>query len=157
MAYKLQGYDKLQSYDKPQSYATHRRFLPLYHYFALPILAINVVVFAIRAFNNPLLWNWWLFIVSAALLAAALASRVMPLRAQDRVIRLEERTRLANILPADLRGRVNEFRPGQLTAMRFAPDDEVPELARRCLSGELRTANDIKRAIKNWRADHLRV
>ena len=45
----------------------------------------------------------------------------------------------------------------QLIAIRFAPDDEVPELTRRSLNGELKTQKDIKRAIRNWRADHLRV
>jgi hypothetical protein len=33
----------------------------------------------------------------------------------------------------------------------------VPDLVRRALNGELKTQDDIKRAIKNWRADHLRA
>jgi Family of unknown function (DUF6526) len=44
-----------------------------------------------------------------------------------------------------------------LIGLRFAPDDEVPELARRALSGDLKTRADIKRAIKNWRADNMRM
>jgi hypothetical protein len=79
------------------------------------------------------------------------------LRAQDRVIRLEERGRLERVAPSDLRGRIGELTADQLIAIRFAPDDEVPELTRRALNGELKTQGDIKRAIKNWRADHLRV
>jgi hypothetical protein len=81
----------------------------------------------------------------------------MPLRAQDRIIRLEEKTRLERLLPADLRSRVSDLTSSQLIALRFAPDDEVPELTRRALSGDLKDQSDIKRAIKNWRADHLRV
>ena len=81
----------------------------------------------------------------------------MPLRAQDRIIRLEERIRLERLVPADLRGRVGELTPDQLIALRFAPDNEVPELARRVLGGELKTRADIKGAVKNWRGDHLRV
>ena len=81
----------------------------------------------------------------------------MPLRAQDRIIRLEERARLERVLPADLRGRIGELKESQLVAIRFAPDDEVPELTRRTLNGELKSQVEIKRAIRNWRADHLRV
>ena len=81
----------------------------------------------------------------------------MALRAQDRIIRLEERVRLAQLLPPDLRSRIGELQTSQLIAIRFAPDEEVPELVRRALEGELKTRADIKRAIQTWRADHLRV
>jgi len=121
------------------------------------VLLINVFVFAVHAVRNPSLWNWWLVVVSIAILVAALASRTMPLRAQDRLIRFEERTRLGALLPPELRGRVGDLNERQLIALRFAPDDEVPELVRRCLAGELKASTDIKRAIKNWRADHFRV
>ena len=143
--------------DKTQTYATHRRWLPFFHFFALPVLLVNVLVFAWNAIEYPSLPSTWGFLVALALLLGILASRNMPLRAQDRIIRLEERTRLGQVLPSDLRGRVSEFTAEQLVALRFAPDDELSDLARRCLSGDLKTSNDIKRAIRNWRADHLRV
>ena len=81
----------------------------------------------------------------------------MALRAQDRIIRLEEHMRLNQLLPADLRARLGELSAGQLIALRFAPDDEVPDLVRRALGGELQRQGDIKRAIRNWRPDYLRV
>ena len=140
-----------------QTYATHRRFLPMYHFFAFPVLLTNVFVVAVQFARDPRLINGWALVVAVALLAGIFASRLMPLRAQDRVIRLEERTRLERILPADLRGRIGDLTTSQLIALRFAPDDEVPELTRRALNGELKTASDIKRAVRNWRADHLRV
>jgi len=64
---------------------------------------------------------------------------------------------LNRVLPSDLRGRATELRTDQLIAIRFAPDEEVPDLVRRALDGELTRQGDIKRAIRNWRADHLRV
>jgi len=143
--------------EQAQSYATHRRFYPIYHFFAIPVLAINVGVAAWYVSKDPSLVSAWGLLVAVALLLGILAARTMPLRAQDRVIRLEERTRFSALLPPDLRGRIGELTPSQVVALRFAPDDEVPELVRRCLAGELRSQNDIKRAIKNWRADHLRV
>jgi hypothetical protein len=143
--------------DQTQTLATHRRWIPMWHFFALPVLAINVFVVAINYVKDPRLINGWAVIVAIALTIGIFLSRSMPLRAQDRIIRLEERGRLERVLPGDLRGRVGELTETQLIAIRFAADDEVPELTRRTLNGELKTQGDIKRAIRTWRADHLRV
>jgi len=143
--------------EQSQSYASHRRFIPLWHFFALPVLLINVGVAAVQFSRDPRPITAWAVVVAIALAIAIFISRSMPLRAQDRIIRFEERTRLERLLPADLRGRIDELKPSQLIALRFAPDNEVPELTRRALAGELKNQADIKRAIRNWRADHLRV
>ena len=143
--------------ESAQTYGTHRRFIPAYHFFALPVLFINIIVTAVRFTRDPRAMTAWQVVVALALFTAILLLRFMSVRAQDRIIRLEERTRLERLVPGDLRGRVADLAPSQLVALRFAPDDEVPELTRRALNGELKTQGDIKRAIRNWRADHLRV
>ncbi len=143
--------------DQTQTFASHRRLIPVWHFFAFPVLLINVFVVAYHFVLDPRLINGWALIVSIALVVGISFSRFMPLRAQDRIIRLEERTRLERLLPGDLRGRIGELTASQLIAIRFAPDDEVPDLTRRALNGELKSQGDIKRAIRNWRADHLRV
>lgn len=143
--------------DRTQTFASHRRFIPVFHFFALPVLLINVFVVAYHFVLDLRLINGWAVIVSIALVVGLSFSRFMPLRAQDRIIRLEERTRLERLLPGDMRGRIGELTASQLIAIRFAPDDEVPDLTRRALNGELKSQGDIKRAIRNWRADHLRV
>jgi hypothetical protein len=143
--------------DQTQTFATHVRWIPAWHFFALPVLLINVFLVAARFGRNPSLINGWAVVVAIALVTGIFISRSMPLRAQDRIIRLEERIRLERLLPADLRGRMDQLTATQLIALRFAPDDEVAELTRRSLDGELRTRADIKRAIKNWRPDTLRV
>jgi uncharacterized protein DUF6526 len=140
-----------------QTYGSHRRFIPAYHFFAVPVLLINVIVTAVQFARDPRLMTGWSVVVALALFLGILLLRFMPLRAQDRVIRLEERTRLERLLPSDLRGRVGELTADQLIAIRFAADDEAPDLTRRTLNGELKSQADIKRAIRNWRADHLRV
>ena len=140
-----------------QTFASHRRFIPTFHFFALPVLFLNVLVVAYQLFRDPRLMNVWALLVSIALAVGISWSRFMPLKAQDRIIRLEERSRLERLLPGDMRGRIGELTERQLIAIRFAPDDEVPDLTRRALSGELQSPGDIKRAIRNWRADHLRV
>lgn len=143
--------------EQTQTFATHRRWIPMWHFFALPILLINVFVVAVNFVRDPRLINGWAVIVWIALFIGILLSRSMSLRAQDRIIRLEERNRLERLLPSDLRGRIGELTARQLVAIRFAQDDEVPDLTRRALNGELKSQDDIKRAIRNWRADHLRV
>jgi hypothetical protein len=141
----------------PQTHGSHRRFIPMWHFFALPVLIINVFVVAVRFVRVPTGINGWSVIVALALVIGIFVSRSMPLRAQDRIIRLEEKIRFEKVLPTDLRGRIEELTPEQFIGLRFAPDDEVPELTRRVLNGELKTRSDIKRAIRNWRPDHLRV
>lgn len=140
-----------------QTYATHRRFIPAYHFFAVPVLLANVIVTAIQFVRDPRFITGWTVVVALALFLAILYLRFMPVRAQDRIIRNEERARLERLVPADLRGRIGELTAAQLVAIRFASDDEAPDLTRRTLNGELKTQGDIKRAIRNWRADHLRV
>ena len=129
----------------------------MWHFFAFPILLAHVFVVAAYFARDPRLETGWNVVVAIALIVAIFASRSMPLRAQDRIICLEERKRLERLLPADLRDRIPELRRRHLIALRFAPDAEVPGLTRRVLNGELQTPSDIKRAIVNWRADTLRV
>ena len=143
--------------DQAQELGTHRRWVPAWHFFTVPVLVGNVVVVVVRFVRDPTINNGWGFLVALALLIGIVLSRNMPLRAQDRIIRLEERIRLQRVLPADLRGRIDDLTTDQLIGLRFAPDDELPELARRALSGDLKTRADIKAAIKNWRADHMRM
>jgi hypothetical protein len=140
-----------------QTYKSHARWVPAFHFFVLPVLLINVFVSATRLVRDPSGMTGWGLLVAVALFLGVFLLRGMPLRAQDRVIRLEERARLGSLLPNHLRARVDELTPAQFIALRFAPDDEVPDLTRRALDGELKTQADIKRAIKNWRPDTLRV
>jgi len=137
-----------------QSYATHRRFLPLYHFVLIPLLGINLIVrivYAVRHAGARL--NWWEVVVALALLLFALLARFMTLRVQDRIIALEESIRLARCLPDDLRARLGELRTRHLIALRFCDDAEVADLTRAVLNGEAQTPGDIKKRIKTWRPD----
>lgn len=96
-------------------------------------------------------------LLSLGVLLLSLAARLQALKAQDRVIKLEERLRYKDVLSPELAGLANNLTTGQIIALRFAPDGELPALVERVLRGELKTGKEIKQAIKNWRGDHLRV
>ncbi len=143
--------------DQIQSYGSHRRWFPLFHFISVPILSVNLLLQLYMIYRRPGVWSVWNAIVAAALVTLAFSSRLMALRVQDRLIRLEERLRLQQILPPDLRGRIGELRTGQLIAMRFCDDAEVPDLCRAVLNGDVKTRSEIKQRIKNWKPDTLRA
>jgi hypothetical protein len=140
-----------------QSYKNHARFRPAFHFFVIPILFINVVVVAWRFFQVPAAGTAWSVVFALGLLMLGFESRIQPLRVQDRVIRLEMRLRLREILPPDLAARIYELTPRQLIAMRFASDAVLPSLTREVLSGNLPTTKAIKMRVENWQGDFLRV
>ena len=140
-----------------QSYSNHRRYYPWHHFVVQPILIINVWVEIARLKKDQSLYNIWLVVFAIGLVLLSLTARAMALQAQNRVIRLEERLRLASILPPEDRPLIDKLRTGQLIALRFASDEEVADLARRCAAGELNKSNEIKKSIRNWRPDYLRV
>lgn len=145
--------------NQTQSFANHRRFFPLYHYFALPILCLNIVMTVVYAYRHPGTWRWniWQIIMSVAVVVAVVVLRSSAIIVQNRVIRLEQRLRLAALLPERLRARVPELSVSQLVGLRFASDAELPALVERCLSGDLKGAEDVKRAITTWQPDYLRA
>lgn len=141
----------------PQTYATHRRIFPLYHLFALPVLLANVVVQAVRVLRQPSADGAWAVVVAIALVAGLVAARASTLIVQNRLVGLEMRLRLATVLPIELRPRIPELRLRQLIGLRFAGDAELPGLVERCLAGELRTADEVKREVREWRPDWQRA
>jgi hypothetical protein len=141
----------------PQSYSNHTRWHPPFHFFVAPVMLINFAWSVVRLFMYPGWENGWWVVVSAALLVLALLVRVNPLRAQDRLIRLEERLRLQAVLPDELARQAATLSTRQLIALRFAPDEELEGLVRQVLAGQLTKPAEIKRAVRNWRGDYLRV
>ena len=108
--------------DRVQTYKNHPRLFPPYHYFVLPVLLIHFLNQIRHLWLAPSRATAWAVVVALALAALALFARVMTLRVQDRVIRLEMRLRLMQLLPQDLQSRINDLTPGQLVALRFASD-----------------------------------
>jgi Family of unknown function (DUF6526) len=140
----------------PQTFKNHVRFDPAYHAFIVPVAGINVVVAIWNVFRNPSLAAAWFVILAIAAVVVVLKLRLYPLKAQDRIIRLEERLRLAMLMPEAGRPRIGELTESQLIALRFASDAELPGLAMRALNEGL-TSKQIKSSIVSWRGDYFRV
>ena len=140
-----------------QSYANHVRRPPLLYYASCAALILGASGFGWILFRQPSLF------AASGLLAAlgaggiAWYARINALIVQDRVIRLEERVRLDRLLPADLKPRIGDLTIGQIASLRFASDAEVADLARQVLAEGLHDRREIKRRIRSWRADWMRV
>jgi uncharacterized protein DUF6526 len=143
--------------ETPQSFRNHAKIIPIYHYFALPVAAAYAVTLLVRAVAHPA-WDTIIAgLMGVALVVMFLLARIFALTVQDRVIRLEMRLRLRELLPPDLQPRIGEFTRDQLVALRFAGDTELPVLARRVLDERLRDRKAIKQLVQQWQADHLRA
>lgn len=140
-----------------QNYSNHLRWFPLFHFVVMPIL-LAYALWTLWVFGrSPGVQHFWTAAFAVGVFLLALASRAMAVKVQDRVIRLEMRLRLAALLPADLRPSIPSLTPGQLVALRFASDGELPALVRQVLAGTLASPKAIKQAIVHWQADHLRA
>jgi len=143
--------------ESEQNYKNHIRLFPPFHFFVLPVFLINVFVAAWVLYRTPSRLGVWQLVVAVALLMAALTARVMALAVQDRVIRLEMKLRMRELLPPDLQARIPSITREQCVALRFASDAELPGLVRKVVAGELKSSADIKRQITHWQGDYLRA
>lgn len=148
---------KMSATVRPQSYANHRAIPPVSFLLAGAILALEVGHRAWLAFRTPDFWTIQAALAWAALFLTWAASRLRARIVQDRVIRLEMQLRLERLLGPSRRADVARLELPQLVALRFEGDAFLPALVERVLAGELVRPNDIKRAVKDWQADWLRV
>jgi hypothetical protein len=140
---------------KMQSYAQHRHF---------PVASTIVFLLAFTAIVATLgrwLAGWQvetlvLLCLSVASFVLAWTSRLYTTHLQDRIIRLEMRVRLKELLPRERHALIGRLTPTQLIGLRFASDAELPGLAERAAADGL-SRNDIKKAITDWQPDWMRT
>lgn len=137
-----------------QNYQNHKRLHPLFHFVSFPLLLVtlvgSVILVAREGFS---LASFLILLLSILLIFAFFLARIYSLKAQDRAIRAEENLRYYVLTGQLLDSRLTT---GQIVALRFASDAELAELSKRAVEQNLRP-DDIKKAIRNWRADHYRV
>jgi len=141
-----------------QNLKNHTKFVPAFHFFVLPILAINLGSAIYRVIRMGFSFaSVFGVLLAVALLLLALYARLFALHVQDRLIRAEERLRYERVLPEELRWRADELTVDQFVSLRFASDEELPQLMRKVLDNKLTQRKAIKQLIKNWRPDYLRA
>lgn len=140
-----------------QNYANHRKYVPAFHFVAFPLLFINLG-WQISTLRGNMSTDSLINVGTAAALVIGLfVSRVMALKVQDRVIRLEMRLKLRDVLPAEAHHRINQLSARQLVGLRFASNGELPSLVEQILKNNITSADSIKKMIKDWQADDLRA
>ena len=141
-----------------QNYSNHRQWVPMYHFILSTLIVLVFIGSLVNLFATV---NAGSGIYSASLITALTLAvslnffylRAFPLKAQDRIIRLEENLRYKEITGEKLNPKLNVR---QIIGLRFASDEEVVELAKKAVAENMSEA-DIKKAVKNWRADTYRV
>ena|ERR1700719_1146005 len=140
-----------------QTFENHAKFVPAFHVVVLGIFTINLGWSLYRVAHAFSAESALSLLLAIAFILLAFYSRTFALTVQDRVIRLEMRLRLLQILPAELRPRISEFSVNQLVALRFASDAELPALAKKVLDEKLNDRKAIKKMIREWEPDFLRA
>jgi hypothetical protein len=141
--------------EQQQSFANHARVDPAYHRVLAPILMIHFAWSIWLLYQAPGWATAEALLLAFGLLILGLFARLNALRAQDRVIRLEEQLRMERLGANS--AKLASLPLSQIVALRFASDAELPALVDRVAAGQLNTQKEIKQAIKNWRPDHSRV
>ena len=144
--------------DKIQSYENHAQVVPMFHFVTLGILQLTFIGACVNLYQS---WGDHTRFYSASLLVtltlgtilAVLFARSFALKAQDRAIRAEEQLRHYVLTGKLLDPRLTIQ---QIIGLRFASNDEFVALAQRAADQHL-SMKDIKRAVKNWRADTYRA
>ncbi|HKV61231.1 MAG TPA: DUF6526 family protein [Candidatus Acidoferrum sp.] len=141
-----------------QNFQNHGKIVPVFHFFTIPVFIANFVwsLFRLRQLGLSFAGIFGV-ILAAALVILVFEARLFALAVQDRVIRLEERLRYAQVLPTGLQARTRELTIDQIVALRFACDAELPGLVQKVLDEKLTARKPIKRLIKTWRPDYQRA
>lgn len=140
-----------------QTYETHTRWFPLYHFVLTPMLLAFLLYTIVQVVRFPDLDRAMMIFLALMLTTIGLTARMSALKVQDRVIRLEERLRYRELLPKDLADKAVDLRASQMIGLRFASDEELPDLVQKTLNDQFEKPKDIKLAIKDWRGDYLRA
>jgi len=144
---------------QPQNYKNHGRFHPTFHFFLLPIMLLNFaasITYCVHHYAQHRHMAPWYIVMSVALFVLTGTTRGYALKAQDRIIRLEERLRITSLVSESELAELESLTMKQYIALRFASNPELPDLARRAIREKL-TAKQIKEAIVAWRPDNDRI
>lgn len=141
----------------PQDFAHHTKWVPAFHFFVLPIFLLNVFWSIYRLVRGFSVESAISLVLALAFFLLAFYARTFALAVQDRLIRLEMRLRMQQVLPQELRPRIPDFTVDQMVALRFASDAELPGLCKKVLDDKIADRAAIKKMIQNWQPDLVRA
>ena len=143
---------------KEQNYSNHRRFVPMYHFLLSILLLAALIISCVKFFNSlnecsQMCDAGVLVLLSLSGFILFWYARAFALRAQDRAIRAEENFRHFILTGKPLDSRL---KMAQIISLRFAAESEFADLCRKAAEENI-PAEEIKKMIKNWKADHDRA
>ena len=144
---------------KEQNFKNHVRFYPPHHFLLLPALVAAIVISSKQIYNDPdkrEFFIWITIVLVFIFLVATMMRQHYALGNQNRIVRLEMRLRYYQLTGIRLETFEDRLSFGQIAALRFASDEELPALLQRAVNENL-SAKEIKKAVKNWHPDHMRV
>ncbi len=144
---------------KTQNYSNHKRYYLPHHFILLPGLAILLTIGIIKAFideEHQLVWGLFSILIFCILYLAIMLRQHYALGNQNRIVRLEFRLRYFEIFSKSADAVEKQLSFSQIAALRFADQHEFIHLINLALNKGL-SADEIKRAIKDWQPDNDRV
>lgn len=144
---------------KEQNYRNHRKFYPPHHFIYLPILIVLEIfgIYKITADpRNQLTWILFSIVIFLLFYLAFMTRQHYALGLQNRMVILEFKQRYFEIFNKRSDEIVDQLKFDQIAALRFTYDDEFKELLEKVLQENI-SGDEIKRSIKRWRADLLRI
>ena len=141
-----------------QNYQNHRKFYAPHHFVYLPLLGflLGLGVYKMINENDQLSWILFSIVIFLLIYLAFMVRQHYALGNQNRIIRLEFKQRYFEIFNKRSDEIAKKLNFGQIAALRFAYDDEFKTLLNRALNENI-SGDEIKKSIKEWRADHHRV
>ena len=141
-----------------QNYQNHRKFYAPHHFVYLPLLGflLGLGVYKMINENDQLSWILFSIVIFLLIYLAFMVRQHYALGNQNRIIRLEFKQRYFEIFNKRSDEIAEKLNFGQIAALRFAYDDEFKILLNRALNENI-SGDEIKKSIKEWRADHHRV
>ena len=142
-----------------QNYSNHIRYYIPHHFIFYPLLLILTAVsiyFGCRYQHHRIEWMGIALVFIMIGWLSFMMRQHYALMLQDRIVRVELRLRYYQLTQRRLEFIEYKLELKQMMALRFASDDQLPYLMSEAIEEKLSPA-EIKKRIKNWMPDKMRV
>ncbi|MBC8054629.1 MAG: hypothetical protein H7Y13_16340 [Sphingobacteriaceae bacterium] len=145
---------------KNQNHSNFRQYYYPHHliFYPLCLILCGICIYQTASTESELKYIYALLSLIILLITwlSFMTRQHYALKGQDRIIRLELRLRYFQLTNQRLEPIEEKLSFSQLAALRFASDEELPMLIKRSIDENL-LPDTIRKSIKNWLPDHMRV